>query len=326
MKYLKNLNYKVLKTAIAIVIAIKVAEYLGIKYYPTAGIVAIISLQGTIRETYKIGIERIVSTSIGLLISSLLFYFLGYNYLVVGIFILIFMPICIKFKLIQGFLISVVLATHFVGETSLSVKFLLNEFGILAIGLTTSMFFNLYMPDLNKEIEGIKKEIGEMMQKILLDMSDNLRYQYCSDDEKNYFERLKVLGNKGKNLAIEQHNNLILKPNFKNFDYFRMRYIQYKILKRMKRSFLRLYKSFEPGIVIADLIEKISYTTFDTEEIEGVLKEIEKTKIHFKNSELPKNRDEFENRAILFEFLMDLEEFASVVLEYLKNYPRPKKS
>lgn len=325
MKDWKYLAYKVLKTALATVIAIKIAEYLEIKYYLTAGVVAIISLQGTIKETYKIGIERIVATTIGLILSGLLFSFLGVNYYVLGLFIIIFMPICIRFNLIQGFLVNVVLSLHLISENSSSIKLLVNEFGILMVGLLTAMAFNLYMPNLNKEINNIRKEIGEIMQKILMVMSQDLKCQCCSGGEDKYFAQLKELGNRGKNLSIEQHNNSILASSFNNFDYFRMRYIQYKILKRMKRSFIRIYNSGAPGVVIAELIEKICYTTFDTVDIEVVLTEIEKTKIQFKNSELPKNRDEFENRAILYDFLMDLEEFASVVLEYLKNYPRVKK-
>ena len=36
--------------------------------------------------------------------------------------------------------------------------------------------------------------------------------------------------------------------------------------------------------------------------------------------ELPKNRTEFENRALLFQFLNDLEDFLSVKKEFKKLY------
>lgn len=325
MKDWKYLIYKVLKTALATVIAIKIAETMELKYYLTTGVVAIISLQGTIKETYKVAVERILATTIGLIMSGIFFYFLGVNYYVLGLFILIFMPICGKLNLLQGFLVNIVLALHIVNENTVSVGLVLNEFGILIVGLGTAMIFNLYMPNLNKEILKIRKEIGQIMKEILKVMAYDLKYQCCSGKEDEYFPRLKELGLKGKNLSIEQHNNSILKSNFDNFDYFRMRYVQYKVLKRMKRSFLRIYSSGEQGKIIAGLIDKIADTAFDAIDIETVLREIEETKVKFKNDELPKNRDEFENRAILYDFLMDLEEFAAVVLEYLKNYPREVK-
>ncbi|MGL5578772.1 MAG: hypothetical protein ACRDB7_06705, partial [Fusobacteriaceae bacterium] len=63
----------------------------------------------------------------------------------------------------------------------------------------------------------------------------------------------------------------------------------------------------------------------EDDEVDQVLVDIRNCKEEFRNSELPKTREEFENRAVLYEFLNDLEEFATVVKEFLIKYPKKEK-
>lgn len=320
MKFLSHSTYRVLKTVLATVIAIKIAEYFNMRYHLTAGVVAIISLQSTIKATYKIGIERLIATTIGLVISSLLFYFIGINVWILGLFILIFMPICLKFNLVQGFLVNIVLATHFIMENSVTLQLFFNEFALLLIGLLTAFLLNLYMPNLTNEINDIKKEIGKEIQRLLLEMAKLLEDKNSLTEEYINFSKLKKLGFKGKNLAAEQNSNSLFLLEQENTDYFRMRYIQYKILKRIKVNFQRINRFSVENSALSKLIEKLSYTTFNTGSISQELLEIENTKQELKNSELPKTREEFEHRALLYGFFIDLEEYANVGLEFTKKY------
>lgn len=326
MRYINFLDHKVIKTAAATVISIGIANYLDLKYALTAGVIAIISIQGTRRDTYKIALERIAATTIGLLISSLLFEVFGANYIVLGAFVLIFMPICVRLNLLQGFLVNVVLATHLISEQGTSLALFFNEFGILLIGLGTALAFNIYMPDTNRELRKLSKEMGRTIQNILQEMGNSLRCNCVSINEKNLINILKEQGNRARDLAIIDFNNAIFSNSSESLDYFKMRYVQYKILKRMRLHFSRLYQVSEQSLRIADLIDQICYTTFDNNEITKVLEAIYECKEYFRNSELPKDRDEFENRAILYGFLNDLEEFASVVRDFLELYPNRRKN
>lgn len=325
MRYINFLDHKVLKSAAATVISITIAQQLELKYALTAGIIAIISIQGTRKESFKIAFERVIATIIGLLVSDILFYFMGYNYLMLGVFILIFMPLCLRFNLIQGFLVNVVLATHLISEQSSAMPLLINEFGLLLIGLGTALIFNLYMPDLNKELRKISEEMGKSIQNILLDMAQSLKCNCVSVEEKKLFDGLKELGNRARLMAINEFNNSIISSNTMTIDYFNMRYVQYKILKRMRLSFGRLYQVTEHALKISNLMESISYCTFEDDEVQNVLTDIKNCKEDFRNSDLPKTREEFENRAVLYEFLNDLEEFATVVKEFLIKYPKKEK-
>ncbi|MGL4567555.1 MAG: aromatic acid exporter family protein, partial [Fusobacteriaceae bacterium] len=253
MRYINFLDHKVLKSAAATVLSITIAQQLELKYALTAGIIAIISIQGTRKEGFKVAFDRVIATIIGLLVSDILFYFMGYSYLVLGIFILIFMPICVRFNLIQGFLVNVVLATHLISEQSSSMSLLINEFALLLIGLGTALLFNLYMPDLNRELRKMSEDMGKTIQNILLDMSQSLKCNCVSVEEKKLFDQLKELGNRARLMAINEFNNSIISNNTMTIDYFNMRYVQYKILKRMRLSFSRLYQITEHALIISRL-------------------------------------------------------------------------
>ncbi|MGL4898058.1 MAG: aromatic acid exporter family protein, partial [Cetobacterium sp.] len=124
----KYFDHKVIKTALASFLSYYLADYFGIKYGLTASIIAIISIQATKSDSIKITIERFFAVILGMSLFILLSSFLGYHYITLGIFILLFMPLCIKFRIVQGFLVTTVLATHILSEKSISLDFLLNEF------------------------------------------------------------------------------------------------------------------------------------------------------------------------------------------------------
>ena len=124
------LDHRVLKTAFGTFLAVYIAQLLGIRFAATAGIVTIISIQSTKKESLSIAIERFIASSIGLTIAVILMYFIGFNPFALGIFILIFMPLCLKFNLFQGFLATVVLSTHILAAKEISINMLINEFGI----------------------------------------------------------------------------------------------------------------------------------------------------------------------------------------------------
>ena len=65
------------KTGIGAVIAMIIAKELGLSYGGSAGIITILSIQSTKRESLKIAIKRIESVIIALIVSSVLFLALG---------------------------------------------------------------------------------------------------------------------------------------------------------------------------------------------------------------------------------------------------------
>ena len=66
----KIIGAKTLKTAIGSCIAMLIASSIGLKYSASAGIITILSIQNTRRESLQIAIRRFISTVVALMIGA----------------------------------------------------------------------------------------------------------------------------------------------------------------------------------------------------------------------------------------------------------------
>lgn len=317
---MKYFDHRVIKTALGTFIAVSLASLLGLSYGITAGIVAIISIQATKMESLKVALERLIASIVGLFIAVILFYFFGYSPLIFSIFVLIFMPVCLKFNLFQGFLATVVLATHVVAEQNISFKIIFNEVLILVLGALTAIILNLYMPDKSKKVIDVKNNIDLMMKKILNYMGEELITGSIFIDEEKIFKELKKDLDIARDLAFYEYNNSLFYSSRYMIELFNMKRAQYKVLTRMRKHFYRLTVSVEYSGLLADFTKKLGDSIGVENLYKEVLKELETLREKFRNMSLPSTRGEFENRAILYQFLNDVEEFIEIKEDFLKKY------
>lgn len=313
-------DHRVIKTALGTFLAIYLAQIMGISYGVTAGIVTIISIQTTKKESVKIAVERFIASLIGLFIAAIFFYFFGYTPFVFGLFILIFMPVCLRFNLFQGFLVTVVLATHILTEKNLSLKILSNEILILVLGALIAIILNLYMPDVTKKIKYTQENVDNLMKKILSYMSDELITGAIFIDEDKIFKELRKELDIGRDLAYKDYNNALFYGSRYEIEVFNMKRAQYKILVRMRRHFYKFFISSEHTFIISEFTRKVGSSIGVDKLYLEALAELEALREKFKNMPLPKSRVEFESRAVLLQFFNDIEEFLEVKKDFMKKY------
>lgn len=313
-------DHRVIKTAFGTFLAIYLAQIMGISYGVTAGIVTIISIQTTKKESVKIAVERFIASLIGLFIAAIFFYFFGYTPFVFGLFILIFMPVCLRFNLFQGFLVTVVLATHILTEKNLSLKILSNEILILVLGALIAIILNLYMPDVTKKIKYTQENVDNLMKKILSYMSDELIIGAIFIDEDKIFKELRKELDIGRDLAYKDYNNALFYGSRYEIEVFNMKRAQYKILVRMRRHFYKFFISSEHTFIISEFTRKVGSSIGVDKLYLEALAELEALREKFKNMPLPKSRVEFESRAVLLQFFNDIEEFLEVKKDFMKKY------
>ncbi|MGL6025375.1 MAG: aromatic acid exporter family protein [Cetobacterium sp.] len=317
---LKYFDHKVIKTALASLLAYYLSDYFDIKYGLTASIIAIISIQATKTDSIKITIERFFAVLLGMSLFIFLSSFLGYQYITLGIFILLFMPLCMKFRIFQGFLVTTVLATHILSEKSVSPSFLLNEFYVLVIGLSVGNLLNLYMPTNSKRIDEVKIEVDSMLKTILIDIAESLKCSCVSVNENKNYKAFKATIEEGKKYSLLDYDNALFDKCNQNLDFFSLRRRQYRILTRMRSCFRRLYITHEYSLIIADFITKVADSIDIDANIIPLIKEHKELTELFSNFPLPKTRAEFENRATLFQLLQEMEEFLQSKIEFQSSY------
>lgn len=159
-----------LKTAIGSAAAILLADRFGLAFSPFAGIITLLTIQNTKKETLRIAISRILSFFLAVAISFLVFTYIGYTSFAFGVFVLFFVGLCTGLNLKDGISMNAVLMTHFLIEKRIDVPLLLNEILLLLIGMGIGVLINLIMPKYRTRIRReqilLEEEIKRMLRSL----------------------------------------------------------------------------------------------------------------------------------------------------------------
>ncbi|BCB02780.1 FUSC family protein [Bacillus sp. KH172YL63] len=139
-----KLGARILKTGIAIVIALLVSQLLGIPSPVFAGIAAVFAVQPTIYRSYLSIIEQIQANLIGAGIAVLFVLLFGSNPLIVGLAAVIAIAIILKMKLQNTIGLALVTMIAIMEVTDQDfIQFALIRFSTIMIGVFSSFFVNL---------------------------------------------------------------------------------------------------------------------------------------------------------------------------------------
>ena len=124
---------KLIKIAVGSVVSIFLADMLGLSYGTSAGIITLLTIQDTSRETIIISVKRVCAFLLAAVLAGLVFRAAGYHVISYGIFLFLFIACCIPLRLGDAVSINAVLATHYLLEMDMSPSFIWNEVQLLFI-------------------------------------------------------------------------------------------------------------------------------------------------------------------------------------------------
>lgn len=317
MGFLKRNTFKM---AVSATIAIFIAEGLGLKFGVTAGVIAILSIQDTKKEALLVGVRRVISATIAVVLSYLLYVLLGNNSLVFGLFLLIFIPITKKFKIEEGMVVGAVLSTHLLVSSNIDLSWIFNEEAVTFVGIGVASLFNLYMPSLDDKFNINKEFIEEQYRNIIFDMSKSLITKAVPVNERRRLREVEDVIEETRTIAYKINNNYLFKEELYYIDYIEMRVKQLDTIKRMTSHFSRFSITYEQTLIMAKFTENIATNIYADNDCIELLYELKKLRTSYKEMPLPKTREEFENRAMLFQFLNDLEDFLLIKKDFKRIY------
>lgn len=313
----KYIGQRVIKTALGAPIAMLIAEALGLSQIYSAGVIVILSIQNTKRDSAKIAFKRLKAVTLGLLIATILFGFISHQNYMFGVFLLLFIPICVKGNIADGIVVSSVLVTHLLASPIIDTPLIVNEFLLFFIGAGVALILNLYMPSVEGKIKEEVLLIEEKMKNILLDMSSVLRGEEKLKELRGDIKELEEILKRGRERAIVNYNNYFFINSSYYTKYMDMRTLQINTIKGMLYNFERIYNVLHQSIILADFTEKLSLEFGEKNDCKELLEELYGLRKSFKEMELPKTRDEFETRALLFRYLGDLEHFIKLKRDFM---------
>lgn len=305
----KTDTFKILKLSLGSSLAIFLAYFFNLQYPIVAGVITLLVVKDTKKETLTGALGKLLGFILCTVYSYICFNLLGYNLFAFSLYILIIIGTCFALNIRYVIAMCVVIASHYLLQSSMSLYWILNETGLFLIGAGIGIIINMFMPSNFHKIYIGQQKLQEQVSLILIDIADiisnpdkNLSFQHSLD-------RLNRLIDSSTKAAYENINNNLLSDTKYFLEHMEIIKNQRDILNSLYELVSQLNYVPYQGYIIAEFINRIGNTSFDADTVTHLLNDLDNIYKDMKTQPLPKNREEFENRAILFLCLIELKKY-----------------
>ncbi len=321
-RLLERINQKtmlrVIKIAFGSCVAIYIAEYFQLQFAVAAGSITLLTVVTTKWQTVRLSGWRVATFLISGLIAWWVFQWVDSEWLAYGLYILIVAAISEVMGWGATISVNAVIGTHFLTTMDFTPEFIKNEFYLVLIGISIALILNLFNGNIRhkRKIENGMRDVEKGLQEVLQELAGYLRKQEISED---VWERLKSLEREICSFVEEareyQENTFQFHPQY-YISYFEMRLNQCRVLDSLHAEIMRIRNMPVQAEVIADYMLYLKKYVIEINEPSEQLKRLYDIFDGMKTQPLPVCREEFENRALLYHVLMDIEQF----LEYKAKF------
>ena len=308
---------KLIKYVTGSVAAVLLAAALQLQFAYAAGIITLLTIQDTKKETVRVTAKRLVIFIIMTILSAVIFPLAGYHVWAFGIVLIPYLLCCMVLDMREAIAPIAVLCTHYISAQSCSPAMIMNEFLILMIGAGIGTLWNLFMPDGKRQLLNYQKTVDEKMVYILRRMALYIELEDKSDYTGSCFEELDAMLANLKKEAIRYMNNHLITEDDYYYEYMLMRARQCDILKRIYADIIRLTTTQEQGKKLADFIRKAADEFAEQNDVSSLLSELERLHHYYEQQKLPVTRQEFENRSMLYHILEDMKAFLEIKRKFI---------
>ena len=313
---MKKIIIDSIKVSIAVAVAIAIANILQLEYAISAGIVAVLSIRPTKRETLSLATGRLVAFLIALLIAAVSYRIFGFTQFAFWIYIIPYVFICYAKKWTAAITMNSVLVSHFITYQSMDISYILNEVLIFGIGVSVGILMNLNLHKKEEYIENLKNETDGQIVRILKVIAHRIQDKDAADYNTDCFRTLEHLLREAKNAAEDNYNNQLHKKDRRDMEYIAMRQKQYNVLLDMYKTVKTLETKPQTAHVISDFFEKMAEEFHRENDGVATMEAFKEMDAYMKKQPLPTLRQEFEDRARLFIMMRYIEEFITIKMEF----------
>ena len=321
--YMFKIGYRTIKTAIGTPVAIYIAQLIGLHSFASAGIITILCIQRTKKKSLRAAWDRFVACLIAMAYSYLFFEWIAYTPPVIGLMLLFFIPTTVALRVSGGIVTSSVIILHLYASNSITVDTLLNEVGLVVIGISVAFLVNFYMPSMDRELIEYKNKIENLYRIILRELSEYLVTGNSIWTGKEIIEADNAIKKAVYYAALDLENHITGSQD-SYYHYFKLRERQLAILKRILPLAGKMELSEHEGSrEIGEFIGHLSDNVHHRNTTEEHIKQLDDLLDNLKKKEIPSNFDEFERRAALFQLGKELRDYL-VIKSTVKPLPFTK--
>lgn len=301
---------QVFKIGIGSAIAILLAEWMGLSYATSAGIVTLLTIQNTRKDTFHLALRRVASFGVTMLIAFVCVNFIPMRIISFGIFMLLLVGISYYLDWNGAISVNAVIGTHvLLSEQGLDWKLLWNEGAMVLIGIVIAVIFNMRMPDKEAELQMDIAHIDKYMDENLHSISDHLCSHSKLNKDKKHLKHLLSHISEAIDKAYANRDNTLRSHSDYYIDYLNFRKEQCEILLHV--YYIVAHHDFvvEEAQIVAEVIREVAGHLHVQKEIEAVMHKIDKAAHGIIHGDMPENHQEFEGKAVLYQLLYELREF-----------------
>ncbi|WP_124726983.1 aromatic acid exporter family protein [Staphylospora marina] len=313
-----KIGVRAIKTAVGTALSIAVAEWLGLRFYVSAGMITILVIQPSRRRSLQTAWERLVACLLGIALSGLVFESIGYHPMAITLLLLALIPISLAIKAKEGMVAAAVIVFHFYSLKTFNWDVVLNELALVGIGIGFGMLVNFWMPRLDKELKAYQEKIEANFRNILREFAAYLRQPDRHWDGRELVETARLL-QEAKELALRDYENRLHHTESDFYRYFEMRQRQFEILVRIAPSVSSIQSCCVQGEVVAGFLERLAEAVHPGNTASVFLEELENIRKKFRASPLPATREEFETRASLLYFVKEMRRYLIIKRDLRKQ-------
>ena len=314
---MKSILINTVKISAAAILAIFCAQALKLDFAVSAGIVAILSVQPTKKETLHTALARLFAFAAALVISITLFNLLGFSVPVFFIYLGIFILICQWRGWISAMAMDSVLISHFLSFGKTGAAQITNEILLFLIGVGFGIFVNIFLHKKTNYIEELKSKTDNQIKLVLSRMADRIQNPSLPDYDGSCFSLLNQSIFTAKKQAEENFNNQFSHKDTFDSRYLEMRENQTKILYEMYKAASKIRSIPSTASLLSDFLEKVSAEYHKDNDVKSLLEELVQIHEKMKTLPLPQSRSEFEDRANLFILMERLKDFLQIKRDFM---------
>jgi len=303
-----TVGYRTMKTAVGTGISIALAQFFGLHSFPSAGILTILCVQPTKKKSLHAVYTRLVSSIVGMIFSYIAFELFDYNPFVFAVMLLFFIPTIVSLGVAEGFVSSAVIIMHIYSATNFTLDLFLNELGIMAVGFGTGLAVNMYMEDIQKDLDQYRVQVEGLYRTIFSEIAKYLRNGDTSWDGKQLILLSDIL-NKAKSLAFKDVENHLRRKENLYYTYFDMREQQLEIIERVLPKITALPVMVQQAELVADFMEDLAENVHSGNTAQTYRDKLEKVKSEFAELPLPESHDKFLAMAALYQFIEEMDKY-----------------
>lgn len=309
---------QVLKAGFGAAIAIIAALGIGLLNAPSAGIVTLLTIQNTRRETFKLIALRLLGFVLATTLAWLAFTLVGFDAWGFGVFVILFVGLANLFGLEDAISMNAVLATHYLIWGEINLGLVANEAGLLGVGMGIGVLLNLLMPRALPYIKDGQAKIDSQISDNLCRIASLLRGQTTP----LHFEELELRMEQTTADALEAAGNTSDQYVRYLNAYLAMRRQQIVVLKQMAERIPNDLLLLPQNLSLAMFMEEVAAEFSEDNDAHDLLERWSLLRDAYRQQPLPSSRKEFEQRAGLLQILEDLRYFLRLKQQFYSQWPQ----